>query len=115
VLGAAHQGPGPAVLKLQRRRGRGLGGSVSFPDFRQLRLFSERVRIVRTVFDGVGLVPGVVADGADVDVEGGADHLAIRVLQHMRGVHGLRLIVVLAKHTIGWKFFGLLCLFLVGE
>ena len=27
VLGAAHQGPGPAVLKLQRRRGRGLGGS----------------------------------------------------------------------------------------
>ena len=28
---------------------------VSFPDFRQLRLFSERVRIVRTVFDGVGL------------------------------------------------------------
>ena len=41
------------------------------------------------------LVPGVVADGADVDVEGGADHLAVCVLQHMRGVHGLRLIVVL--------------------
>ena len=41
------------------------------------------------------LVSGVVADGADVDVEGGADHLAVRVLQHMRGVHGLRLIVVL--------------------
>ena len=41
------------------------------------------------------LVPGVVADGADVDVEGGADHLAVRVLQHMGGVHSLRLIVVL--------------------
>ena len=27
VLGAAHQGPGPAVLKLQWRRGWGLGGS----------------------------------------------------------------------------------------
>ncbi len=26
VLGAAHQGPGPAVLKLQRRRRRRLGG-----------------------------------------------------------------------------------------
>ena len=41
------------------------------------------------------LVTGVVADRADVDIEGGADHLAVRVLQHMRGVHGLRLIVVL--------------------
>lgn len=63
----------------------------------------------------MGLVPGVVADGANVDVEGGADHLALRVLEHMGGVHSLRLIVILAKHTIGWKFFGLLCLFLAGE
>ena len=37
----------------------------------------------------------VVADGADVDVERGADHLAVRVLQHVGRVHRLRLVVVL--------------------
>ena len=40
-------------------------------------------------------MPGVVADGANVYVEGGADHLAVCVLQHMGGVHSLRLIVIL--------------------
>ena len=38
---------------------------------------------------------GVVADGADVDIEGGTDHLAVWVLEHMGGVHCLRLIVIL--------------------
>ena len=39
VPGAAHQGPGPAVLKLRRRRGRGLGGSgiINRPRFRSAR------------------------------------------------------------------------------
>ena len=41
------------------------------------------------------LVASVVADGADIDVEGGADHLAVRVLQHVGGVHRLGLVVVL--------------------
>ena len=39
----------------------------------------------------------VVADGADVDVERGADHLAVRVLQHVGRVHRLRLVVVLTS------------------
>ena len=100
---------------------------VSFPDFRQLCLFSEWVRIVRTVFDGVGLkwvrmlrlcwplqasahlVPGVVADGANVDVEGGADHLAVWVLQHMGGVHSLRLIVILQKVKLSEGFMNSIC------
>ena len=38
---------------------------------------------------------GVVADGADVDVERWTDHLAVRVLQHVGRVHRLRLVVVL--------------------
>ena len=37
----------------------------------------------------------VVADGADVDVERWADHLAVRVLQHVGRVDRLRLVVVL--------------------
>ena len=41
------------------------------------------------------LVASVVADGADIDVEGGADHLAVRVLQHVGDIHRLGLIVVL--------------------
>ena len=39
----------------------------------------------------------VVADGADVDVERWADHLAVRVLQHVGRVDRLRLVVVLPQ------------------
>ena len=43
----------------------------------------------------------VVADGADVDVERWADHLAVRVLQHVGRVDRLRLVVVLAHcHSV---------------
>ena len=56
---------------------------------------SETVQTLLTIRASAHLVPGVVADGANVDVEGGADHLALRVLEHMGGVHSLRLIVIL--------------------
>ena len=54
-------------------------------------------------------MPGVVADGANVDVEGGADHLAVWVLQHMGGVHSLRLIVILQKVKLSEGFMNSIC------
>ena len=71
------------------------GLPVRLPDLRQLRLFPELLRVVGTVLHSVGLVPGVVADGTNVNIEGGADHSTTRVLQNMGGVDCLRLIVVL--------------------
>jgi len=64
------------------------------------------------VLDGVGLVSGVVADGTDVDVQGGAHHPPRRVLQHVGRVHSLGLVVVLAEDTVGRQFLGFLDLLL---
>ena len=71
------------------------GLSVRLPDLGQLCLLPELLRVVGAVLDGVGLVAGVVADGTDVDVQGGAHHSPGRVLQHVGSVHGLGLVVVL--------------------
>ena len=75
----------------------GSGLSVRLPDLGQLCLLPELLRVVGAVLDGVGLVAGVVTDGADVNIEGGADHSTTRVLENMGGVDCLRLIVVLQQ------------------
>ena len=103
------------------------GLSVRLPDLGQLCLLPELLRVVGAVLDGVGLVAGVVTDGADVNIEGGADHSTTRVLENMGGVDCLRLIVVLqqqkyvkyqqnnrqtkshlAEHAVSRQFLGLL-------
>jgi len=89
--------------------------SVSLPNFCQFCLFSYLFWVVGTVFHGVCLMPGVITDRTHINIESWTHHPAIRIFQNMRGIHGFWFIVVLAKHTIGGKFFGLLCLFLAGE
>ena len=90
VHGATQQGLEGSCLSVRR-----LGLPVGSPDLRQLRLFPDLLRVVGAVLHRVGLVAGVVADGTDVHVQGGAHHSPGRVLQHVGGVHGLGLIVVL--------------------
>ena len=108
----------------------GSGLSVRLPDLGQLCLRPELLRVVGAVLDCVSLVASVVADGTDVDIEGGADHSTTGVLQNMGGVHCLTLIVVLqnrnpsnyqnnktrnyylAEHTVSRQFLGLLHLLL---
>ena len=77
----------------------GSGLPVGLPDLGQLRLFPELFRVVGAVLDSVGLVPRVVADRTDVNIEGGTDHSTTGVLQNMGGVDCLGLIVVL-QHNI---------------
>ena len=104
------------------------GLPVRLPDLGQLGLLPELLRVVGAVLHSVGLVPGVVADRTNVNIEGGADHSTTGVLQNMGGVDCLRLIVVLqntntdriskhqnnhsnsylAKHTVSRQFLGLL-------
>ena len=74
---------------------------VAAPDLRQLGLPAQLLRVVRAVLDSVGLVARVIADRTDVYVERWADHLPVRVLQHVRRVHRLRLVVVLQNRTRG--------------
>ena len=111
----------------------GPGLPVRLPDFRQLGLLPELLGVVGAVLDSVSLVPGVMADRTNVNIKGGADHSATRVLQNMGGVDCLGLIVVLqntntdriskhqnnhrnsylAKHAVRRQFLGLLY-FLLG-
>ena len=77
----------------------GSGLSVRLPDLRQLGLFPQLLRVVGAVLDCVSLVASVVADGTDVDIEGGTDHSTTGVLQNMGGVHCLGLIVVLQNRN----------------
>jgi len=90
----------------------GSGLSVRLPDLGQLGLFPQLLRVLGAVLDCVSLVASVVADGTDVDIEGGTDHSTTGVLQNMGGVHCLALIVVLAEHTVSRQFLGLLHLLL---
>jgi len=77
--------------------------SVWSPDFCQLSLSPQLLWVVWTVLHCVGIMARIVTDRTLVDIKCWADHLVVRVLQHVRGVHWFGLVVVLAKYTKCWK------------